>query len=293
MSFPPQRNCPLYDETYHNTGHSDNWDDPRQLYQKGILSRDGGHFQALFPNEEKAERFRNAAGSLLIRELPGLRFEISMKAVVDKIDNKVSPAKKAQTQAIFDLPPLQVCQESGNGPALAKYYPIGGDKNAWVSEATRKNKEAGKLFFNGLRYQDKKPNRDIKPTRDIIGLLSHKLPPVGYSPIDLEHLCGNEYLAVIHADGNSVGNRFKQWQQSPEKPTLNQEQLHNFLLNEAHGERFFHSMRVAVRRAVVDSLTETFKRFESKYRPDQLLMLGGDDLLLVCQAKYAFDFLVH
>ncbi|EDN66822.1 hypothetical protein BGP_0438 [Beggiatoa sp. PS] len=57
-------------------------------------------------------------------------------------------------------------------------------------------------------------------------------------------------------------------------------------------------MRVAVRRSVIDGLHKTFDRVKNSqkppsYQPYQLLMLGGDDLLLVCQAKYAFDFLVN
>lgn len=285
---PVDKNDPLYDEIRKNRPSQDNWDDPRRLYQKGILSRDGGHFRALFPDENSANNFKNAAESMLIRNLPGLRFEISI-VPFEKTDDKTLSPKKAKTQAIFDLPPLQVCQESGNGPAVAEPCSVGGEKEVWVSETTRKNKEAGARFFRGLRS-----NKSL--SRDIIGLLNHKLPPVHYQfdePTDLQDVCGNDYLAVIHADGNSVGRRFKEWLKKQDKPSDNDDPIRNHLLKEAHGERFFHSMRVAVRRAVVDGLGQTFYGFEGKYRPYQLLMLGGDDLLLVCQAKYAFDFLVH
>jgi len=276
---------PLYDEEI-DPNHQD---DPKQLLLNyGLLSRDGGHFRALFPDENSANSFKTEAESVLIHDLPGLRFEISVELVkVNKTDKLDSfPNKIAQSQAIFDLPPLQVCQESGNSPAVAEPFSVGGGKKAWISATTQKNKVAGARFFDRSKKSQ---------THDIIGLLSHKLPPVYYQfeePTDLEDLCGNDYLAVIHADGNSVGSRFLDWRKTY-NPNDNQDSVHDFLLEEAHGEQFFHSMRVAVRRAVIDGLTQTFYGFKGKFRPYQLLMLGGDDLLLVCQAKYAFDFLVH
>jgi hypothetical protein len=65
----------------------------------------------------------------------------------------------------------------------------------------------------------------------------------------------------------------------------------SFLRQEAAFERFHHGNRVGLRKAVTTALEATFgSDKDSKYRPFQLLMLGGDDLLLVCQAKKAMPF---
>jgi hypothetical protein len=103
----------------------------------------------------------------------------------------------------------------------------------------------------------------------------------------LSDISDNGYLAVIHADGNRVGIRHNQWMRRREAPT------EGSVDREAYREQFFHSMRVAVRQAVIAALSHTFASFNGRQMPYQLLMLGGDDLLLVCQARYALPFVSH
>ncbi len=51
-------------------------DNPATDAQAGILSRDGGYFEADFGDEAQAECFADAAASLLRRAVPGLRYRI-------------------------------------------------------------------------------------------------------------------------------------------------------------------------------------------------------------------------
>ncbi len=136
-------------------------------------------------------------------------------------------------------------------------------------------------------------------TTEIIGLLrkAGKLPSLDDEhriPDDLSELAGADgYIAVIHADGNGMGVRRKLYAGSSE--SQEGEGLEKFIQREATNEEYFHAMRVAVRSAVVEALKKTFREdvLKTSYKlPYQLLMLGGDDLLLVTRPEHAFPFII-
>jgi len=250
-------------------------DSPEYLYQNGILSRDGGHFQAVFPSEDEQKRFIKRAIEIIELELPGLRYDIT-----PDIYNNIDPIGNQPVR----LPRFQICEDTGADVAakFEQYTPI--ERKHYVS------KKVSLLEKAGMRFVDKK-----KKTEDIIGLLEEQLPlkELEKAP-DLEKLAGQSgYIALIHADGNGIGQRRKKWagENDPDQESNVDSK------KESRNEFFFHSMRVAVRRAVVDALTETYNSFEINtsncHRPYQLLMLGGDDVLLLCRPEHAFGFAVN
>ncbi|MFB1490235.1 MULTISPECIES: hypothetical protein [unclassified Thiocapsa] len=250
----------------HAATDPDDRDDPAKLYQRGILARDGGHFIVLFDDEPAAKRFLEQAEAVLAERLPGVLYEARIETFPEPKERQ-GQARHPHETALLDLPVLQVCQETGQGPASAR-----NKKGNWQGESVRYRLEWGDRFYKGL-------------TQDIIGLLRPTLYPdrdMGWQePDDLAQLAAGGYLALIHADGNGIGKRYKSWRDRA-RSTVE-------VVKEAHGEAFFHSMRVAVRRAVVDALQATFSG-PGGVRPYEILMLGGDDLLLACRADRALDF---
>lgn len=98
-------------ETYRAADPNDplkDHDDPAADARDGILSRDGGHFEAWFVSG--AEGFADAAGQLLRSGLPGLRFRVS-------IDRQ--PRTKSQVHPSTELPVLAPCELTGRGLASA------------------------------------------------------------------------------------------------------------------------------------------------------------------------------
>lgn len=241
-------------------------DDPVALYRRGILARDGGHFSVLFDDRTAAERFLEDAEAVLAERLPGVLYEARIDDFPEPQERQRQSRKPNET-ALLDLPVLQVCEETGRGPASGK-----NNKDRWQGELVRHRQEWGDWFYKGL-------------TQDIIGLLRSTLYPDhdrGWEePDDLADLAAGGYLALIHADGNGIGKRYKSWR--------DQTKSTDEAVKEAHGEAFFHSMRVAVQRAVVTALQKTFTE-PGGVRPYEILMLGGDDLLLACCADRALDF---
>jgi len=256
-------------------------DKPADLYQRGILRRDGGHFSALFNDKKEAETFKKAANNLLLQELPGLRFEISLNEFGDETKNKSITIN----QQLVELPQIQVCQVSGNGPAAHEDKTKEDSETVYISESAYQAKEKGWHFSKTLRGD----TPEYKRTRDMVSMISRTLPSLDLEePPDFQSLSGTDYMAVIHADGNSIGLRYKGYKKTQIPKDLSD--LHQ----EMYGEQFYYSMRVAVRAALKQAIDKTFADFKgSQYRPYQILMLGGDDLLMICRARHAFDFSIE
>ncbi len=244
----------------------------------GILARDGGHFIVVFSEESDAKAFRELAEKELAKHLPGVLFQARIKPLEQTEDEK--NLKKApeedSTQTVpqeihvLNLPVLQICQVTGKEPASDLEKEEG--KNIAVARSVTERENKGKEFNQGHAC-------------DIIGLMHDSLYPdkdMGWKrPNDLAALVSGDYLALIHADGNGIGLRYKEWKDK-EKSVKPEH-------NEARGEIFYRSMRVDARKAVVSALSKTFTE-RGGNRPYQVLMLGGDDLLLVCRAKNALQF---
>lgn len=244
-------------------------DDPADDAKAGILSRDGGHFEAQFATG--AEAFADSAEHLLRTNLPSLRFRVSIGG---------EPRTKSQVHLSTELPVLAPCEWTGRG--LASAIVEQGDERPAVS------------LNVALRHEAARQAEDWK-TKDIASLLSAttKLYDLDYAQ-ELKKLVGNGYLAIIHADGNGVGSGTVKTG-SDEARAMN--------------AAFFHRNRVllrrAVRKAIDDACDRDAPRREAEmaktnkaeknsevFAPLVPLMLGGDDLLLVSRAEIALPFIV-
>ena len=262
-------------------------DDPAALARYGILAREGGHFRACFLDLSTAQAFCSDAQSFLLSQLPGLRFTIHWRDLAAgqfAHDQKVpfdEAVDHVQEDAIIAAPMFAVCSGLGSGRAVDTY------RNEPVSDAVLNRRKAYEDFRNF-------GERAAATTGDVIGLMEPGLREHGRLPKDLKALCGREYMAVIHADGNSIGNAVKQ---IIDRHIVNDDA--SFLTREAAVEKFFFENRLAFRKAVNTALKGRFAgkdgdpKTEGRTRPYQLLMLGGDDLLMVCRARDAMRLVLE
>ena len=249
-------------------------DNPIDNFSKGILAKDGGHFNAQFTSFKLASAFATSALQEITGSMPGLRFHI-------RINEDDFTTSSPTGQAV--VPQIAICEALGGGRATE--HSSGGET---VSAEVR----VRRLAYDRFRQLE---------SSDTIGHLEQQgfgdvckgLRP----PEHFKEMCGSEYLAIIHADGNDIGNKSKIARQ----PELHSNaSLQEWIDYEARGERFFYQTRVAVRKAAVnaikvaveskgDSAVESF----CGVRPFQFLMMGGDDLLLVCRSSLAIEFLIN
>lgn len=260
-------------------------DNPCVQWSEGILARDGGHFRALFENETNAKNFVKAARFLLWENLPGLRFTIETLPVSDLDKNHNDNQKTSVSNAVtlFNLPFLQVCQDAGNGVA--------------VEYLTEKERSIG------LPAQQAKAKwRDFKndETHDIAAVMM-RASKLANQKETFDDFCEKDYLAVIHADGNGLGKMKK----AIDDECKNSKPEITGLDKEARIEAFFHQMRSRLRIALADAIKKLYqdpiakdyvKQGEDK-QPQleglQILMLGGDDLLIACRAPLALPLVKY
>lgn len=276
-------------------------DAPRAAYEAGVLARDGGHFQALFPEIGDAQTFVREAAALVDSALPGLLVEIRMEAWrPDPGDLRLvkgwksvqaeRPDRAAAECSVFET---RVCELSGQGQATEMLELREGRsvKSVHVSRQTAQQWEAGRRFRE-------------QRTDDVVGLMQRLrdssgaplLPCLGSGwkdASDLQALAGGEgrYLALLHADGNGVGSRAPT-RAVLEAPRIEGESatgaLQRWVELEAKVESFYASMRQSVRVALVEALRQVFGGLQPPgVRPYELLMVGGDDVLIACRAEYA------
>lgn len=283
FQWPTEAPSPLADDPL-AAAREDDWtaaDDPAQALAKGVLARDGGHLRIVFPDEPQADAFMAEARRYLTARFPDLLFTLDRFPA-----GAEPPAPNAQAAAPIarppELPQFQVCTRSGFGVAtgVAKK---GRAVDGYVSAATQAKEEAGREFQQG----------DLT-RRDTISLLRDRMPRYdSRTPRDLEELAdAGGYIALIHADGNRVGQRLKAHAQAAAR-TLTEPR---WLAGECSIEAFFHRMRGTVRTALLEALQRVFTPevlAGHDHLPYQLLMLGGDDLLLLCHPCYALPFLTH
>lgn len=228
-------------------------DDPAADAKDGIVSRDGGHFEAQFASG--AEAFADAVGQLLRTNLPGLRFRIS-------IDDE--PRTKSQVHLSTELPVLAPCEWTGRG--LASAIVTRGNPN------DRDYEERG-VSLDVLSRETVGERAAKGNACDLASLLSAKTKLKTLERAqELKELVGNGYLALIHADGNGVGSGL-----GKDKP-------------DSERAAFFHKNRVLLRCAVQKAIDAHCP--DTGEAPLVPLMLGGDDLLLVARAEVALPFVV-
>lgn len=245
-------------------------DDPRLDAEVGILSRDGGHFEAQFTSEESARTFARAAGSLIRQQLNGLRFTI-------KVEHEV--VMQADRALSNELPVLEPCNWTGRG--LASDDVMQGSERSSVSLDVKHRHEAAKRAESGNANDlasllfARSSMRDCARPQTFVDLVTRH----GHPSQSHEHE-SRSYLALIHADGNGVG------QSAGNKPS------------EHERSNAFHKNRVLLRRALKRAIDKVQEKYPANNSPTTVaplvpLMLGGDDLLIVCHAELAFDFVIE
>jgi len=266
-------------------------DDPLDHWSRGILASDGGHFHAVFPDLEQARLFVDQAVVLLSERLPDLSATLRCIRLehdgdgwrrseqVGEIRTTVtSPLSRTQVR----LPQFQLCQVSGNGVATERKRYADGQEEAF-SEAVAVRRVAADAFSQG--HSGDILGRLREPVFEALGITANDRR-AGALPADFEELAPSGLLAVIVADGNSIGQRSTAFAGSGDG---------DYFAVEAERERFFHAMRIATRRAVVAAVGEGFRDAAASEEPlpFRLMMLGGDDLLIACDAPRAFPFVIE
>lgn len=257
-------------------------DNPLAFAEKGIISRNGGHFSACFTSKKEALNFISAARALIAEKLPGSLVQATVftkKQIIEEMEGEKILSTHAS--ALAELPQFMSCSGSGNDSA---------------AETSHDQKPVSRSYYDKILAAD---NFYEGKTRDAVTKLlgaHHKNSNESKDQNSFEDMCGDDYLAVIHADGNCMGELSKEFLDRKRKEYQESDLYEKFFQDELLRESFYFSMRRCVRKALTSSLESIFhinnneKTLITSFR---ILMLGGDDLMLVCKASYAFPFIIE
>ena len=251
-----------------------------------IIYVGGGNAALLCRDEDTARKVVRVWSSNLLGGAPGLRIAAGYGAVSGSL-------RKAYLEALNDLarceealpfgaplhalPVVRTCITTGL-PASEPSWERD-EEDQWISRsAARKRRQVGSDSNLGLAQMTIADEfKDVLKGRKFA--------------VDLDSLGGCEgqsHVAVVHADGNGMG-----------------ELLMNLVYGNADGDEFLHHLRVfsaSVSRLARHALEETLKYFEKALQalgndlslntgifPLRPIVYGGDDLTFVCDGRVGLD----
>lgn len=294
LDFQFQLDSPCDDPLDQVDCNEDLKDNPKLLYKKGILSRDGGYFIVVLKSPGDLQIFISRVQEVLT-ECPGLRYTINYKP----FNSSNEDWNSWQAEPIIldpHLPFYEICRETGLDWASHKQF----DERQKRPSAQEDQKTPEiPVSARAAQLRDEGANFYKKKSKDLISLLSSQFPGSGSNkkflfPIDLEDFSKRSggYLALIQIDGNQIGLRSKMRMEEFKEQSSSRK--------EAANEVFYHALRVAMRRGLCSALHSTFGRFVERVKnpgsevlPYQVLMLGGDDMMLLTRPEFALRFVHH
>lgn len=251
-------------------GKGENWKD-------GLIQGAAGIIRYLFSKEEKA------ICETVVRNFP---FEIQKEAPGITISQAVIKIEEELTAAhISKL--IRALDTQRNNPKLSFLAA------PMIAERSRSNGQAAVVkgkdnFFSRQQKIKQDLTKESGRLADKIGLVKESLPTG-----DLDEISGkgddkDKWLAVIHSDGNSLGQLIIKA---------------NTILDKCSGnvKRFYSSFSDALNNATVSAAKEATRQvFVTEIQnwnnevdwkiPIRPVLLGGDDLTIIIKAKYALNF---
>lgn len=175
-----------------------------------------------------------------------------------KIDGQSVPGRS--TYLSGELPVLAPCSWSGQGLA---------------SGITRQGTDREGASLEACRRQDAARHAESDTSSTPLSVLMAQVKGGDVAP-GFKELAAGRYLAVIHADGNGVGSELREESNAKDRAA------------------FHYANRVLLRRALEYALPRCQDDGDdgTPIKPILPLMLGGDDLLIVCRATVALQFVV-
>lgn len=264
--------------------------------RKNVILDAGGNLILKFDTMETAKQFAAAYSRLLWDTAPGLEAVIAHReyddghlaeAIKDLFEKKI-PALKRTRKPSIPIPGFSVtasCTETG-------------------------------LVASGYDEEDPRGTSPLSSTilkrRAIWHEVNRKHPDRYIYPEGLDHLGrtrgDTSFMAVVHIDGNNLGQRIADWLKEQINNNKDDESFRREYKNLAQalaslGESAYQACEAAIMGAINDKKKvigfpealsfDLHSEGKKDYLPIRPILVGGDDITFVCDARVAFDATVQ
>jgi len=281
------------------------------------LPPSGGNFVVLFRDEPQAKAFTRELSLRAMTQAPNLQlviaqnaFDWSTESLSEKVKatfKKLAEEKRARTLSapLLGLGVTAMCQSTGL-PAIDMAPQIGDDPARPVSAE----------ILAKLRVVEKKGNSPTEADRRLRELLP---PPDGYDyPAQLDHLGGTKgehnFIAVVHADGNGMGQRIMDIGKAFPNPSQNREYIEALRsFSETVTQAAQAALRETLNKLVAKIQNEKGKRIiihtnasgkelvrielhregDQWFLPFRPIVFGGDDVTFVSDGRLGLSLAIE
>lgn len=306
------RNNIKSDGTLDGTKHIEN---PANNLDAEVLYAGGGNFIALFRDEPLAKAFTCALSRKVLTDAPNLQLVIvhnsfdwseSLAEKVKDTFKKLAEEKRARTLSapLLGLGVTVMCRSTGL-PAVA------------VAPAIRDDpaRPASAEILAKLRVVKRKDGSLSEADLRLRELLP---PPDGYDyPSQLDHLGGtrgeHNFIAVVHADGNGLGQRIMAIREKYPAPSQNREYIKALRTFSEEVDKAAQQAlrdvldklvariqndggrRIVHRNALGKIIAEVqLRREDGKWLlPFRPIVFGGDDVTFVCDGRLGLSLAIE
>jgi len=290
-------------------------ENPSDPLDAEVLYAGGGNFFVLFREESLAKAFTRVLSRKILTDAPNLQLVIVHnpfdwgESLVQKIKatfKKLTEEKRARTLSapLLGLGVTVMCRSTGL-PAVAVAPGIGDDPA----------RPASAEILSKLRAVERKDGSPSEADQRLRAILP---PPDGYDyPSQLDHLGGtrgeHNYIAVVHADGNGLGQRIMAIGEKYPHPSQNrdyikalrafsekvdkaaQQALRDVLNKLVPCIQNDGGGRIVYKNALGKIIAEVQLRREDgkcllPFRP---IVFGGDDVTFVCDGRLGLSLAIE
>lgn len=235
--------------------------------QMQVLFIGGGNAYVLYRNKDICTKLNRGLSKYILEHTYSLNLAV---AVIDKTDNYNDDYKKINEKMLDIKSKMPQTKPMGAFPFMAidhsTGYPLSSEFNydkekEYVSTETKLKRDSAIAII--------KKEKGIKEDEEANKILDNMITKKGE----------NSFLAVVHIDGNSMGNRIK----------------------EIMKDKKTYSDAIETMRKISKTLKNTFNECyntmskEIDYTKHRKIIVAGDDVTFICNAQYAItavkDFL--
>lgn len=251
----------------------------------------GGVFLAIMKEGKKSELFKQLWPIVVQQLAPGLKFSVAsssgtdIKKAIEEVRNQLNAEKNTPKVSLPEMTPLTMRSPRTGGAAINTVKNVSIDYPTQVKNKTQD--EAKELF----QIVSKKWLPKSEQDRIFPNIFEHNRASENETEFPFSGKAGEHTIAIIHADGNGVGQYIQDFFNEIKKDNVND--LDFLKAYSTFSQGLDNATQTAAQSAMQWLLNkyDQDKQDKKKALPIRPLILSGDDVTCIIRSDYAFEFM--